>query len=497
MDKRYKRLVGNSIIFAIGNFGSKLMQFIMIPIYSYALSTYEFGKVDLLTNIVYLLAPIVSFDLFDGAFRFALDKFEDKRYLDGFLSDNTPVGLLANKGYNDIIVIRLSNDAAGDKSLQKYVDLNLIMFIIGSICSIFVTGYPIMYTVILLIITIFFSLVSNFARAIGFVKHFAIAGIINTFTMGVANIILLLVVKLGIEGYLVSFCVGQFIGILYLFIATDIPNYLSVREYSLETLKKLLKYSIPLIPNGLAWWLNSTSDRVFVLGILGPSYNGIYAMASKIPSAISTILSVFFQSWQISVVEEYDKKDSMKFINTVYDTLSSLLFCAAVLLVAVIKPVFNLILSANYYNGWKLIPILLLSVIYTNIASFLGTMYTANKKTVGILTTTVYGAIINVILTVVFLNMIGLNGAAVANAVSFFVVSLLRYKYMKKLGKIRINFRKAIYLHVMFIVSCLSVYILKSNITIFMVGILLIVAQIILDSNLKLLLKGVIMRCTK
>ena len=48
MDKRYKRLVGNSIIFAIGNFGSKLMQFIMIPIYSYALSTYEFGKVDLL-----------------------------------------------------------------------------------------------------------------------------------------------------------------------------------------------------------------------------------------------------------------------------------------------------------------------------------------------------------------------------------------------------------------------------------------------------------------
>lgn len=125
MDKRYKRLVGNSIIFAIGNFGSKLMQFIMIPIYSYALSTYEFGKVDLLTNIVYLLAPIVSFDLFDGAFRFALDKFEDK-----------------NKIFST--------------SFITLVGMSIIMFIIGSICSIFVTGYPIMYTVILLIITIFF-----------------------------------------------------------------------------------------------------------------------------------------------------------------------------------------------------------------------------------------------------------------------------------------------------------------------------------------------------
>ncbi|MDO5009666.1 MAG: patatin-like phospholipase family protein [Intestinibacter bartlettii] len=56
---------------------------------------------------------------------FQLEKFEDKRYLDGFLSDNTPVGLLANKGYDDIIVIRLSNDVAGDKNLQKYADLKL------------------------------------------------------------------------------------------------------------------------------------------------------------------------------------------------------------------------------------------------------------------------------------------------------------------------------------------------------------------------------------
>ncbi|WP_455543829.1 patatin-like phospholipase family protein [Intestinibacter sp.] len=56
---------------------------------------------------------------------FQLDKFEDKLYLDGFFSDNTPVRLLANKGYDDIIVIRLSNDIVGDKNLQKYVDLNL------------------------------------------------------------------------------------------------------------------------------------------------------------------------------------------------------------------------------------------------------------------------------------------------------------------------------------------------------------------------------------
>ena len=56
---------------------------------------------------------------------FQLDKLDDKLYLDGFFSDNTPVGLLASRGYDDIIVIRLSNDNIGEKNLQKYKDINL------------------------------------------------------------------------------------------------------------------------------------------------------------------------------------------------------------------------------------------------------------------------------------------------------------------------------------------------------------------------------------
>lgn len=56
---------------------------------------------------------------------FQLDKLDDKLYLDGFLADNTPVGLLAEKKYDDIIVIRLSNDTSGEKHLKKYTDIKL------------------------------------------------------------------------------------------------------------------------------------------------------------------------------------------------------------------------------------------------------------------------------------------------------------------------------------------------------------------------------------
>lgn len=71
---RYKKLIGNSIIFAIGNLGSKLMQFIMVPLYSYTMTTSQFGQTDIITTVISLLAPVVSLEVFDAVFRFAMDK---------------------------------------------------------------------------------------------------------------------------------------------------------------------------------------------------------------------------------------------------------------------------------------------------------------------------------------------------------------------------------------------------------------------------------------
>lgn len=56
---------------------------------------------------------------------FQLEKLDDKLYLDGFFSDNTPVGLLVNQGYDDIVAIMLSTDAPKEKILSKYKDVNL------------------------------------------------------------------------------------------------------------------------------------------------------------------------------------------------------------------------------------------------------------------------------------------------------------------------------------------------------------------------------------
>lgn len=456
---KYKKLLGNSFIFAIGNFGSKLMQFIMVPLYSYTLTTSEFGRVDILTTIVNLIAPIIGLDIFDAVFRFALDKGDNKK-------ETFSTGLFF------IIIVSIVTLFCG-------FALRFLSF---------TKNYPVGAASILLVFTMLFSLISNYTRAIGKIVQFAVAGVINTFVMGILNIILLIVFKQGMQGYMQSMIWGLVIATVYLFIYCDLYTDINIKFFRLKKFRDLSKYSLPLIPNVLAWWLNSSSDRIFILMFLGASTNGIYAMASKIPNMLSTIINIFFQSWQISAVEEYNSEDSKKFISNVFDAFVSFLFILAIGLLTFLKPIFRVLVSHSYYIGWKIVPFLLLALIYTSIAGFLGTIYTATKKTLPIMITTIYGAIINIVISVILIKTYGVNGAAIANAISFLVVSILRFKDVNKAGRIGLNFYKLICLHIVFFFIATLDY-FTSDLVVAFFGVICVILLLAFNKYTKLYLK--------
>lgn len=457
---RYKKLVGNSVIFAVGNFGSKLMQFIMVPIYSYTLNSVEFGKVDFLTTLVSLVAPIICFDMFDAVFRFALDKNEDSETV-------LSTGLIFTCAMSGIAM--------------------LIALFLDS----FIDKYPVYLTVWLLIFTMLYSLLSNYARAIGYVRKFTVAGILNTLIMGILNIIFLIVFNKGIKGYLISMVLALAFSSFYICYSTNMYKNIHLKMWKFSKFKEMCKYSLPLIPNNLAWWFNSASDRFFIMFFLGAKANGIYAMANKIPNMLNMLTSIFFQSWQMSAVEEYSAKDSKKFISNVFEFFISLLFFFALALISVIRPTFEIALNSQYYSGWKLTPFVLLTVIYSSLSGFLGTMYTATKRTLPVLYTTIIGAIINVIFSVLLISRIGVYGAALANNVSFLAVSGIRFFDIIKDDKISINLKKFIILHLLFLINSLSLFFVRSDFILFLIGIFLLVLQILFDSNIKFLFKNI------
>lgn len=457
MNSRYKKLLGNSIVFAIGNFGSKIMQFIMVPLYSYTLSTSQFGRVDILTSMVNLLAPVVCLDIFDSVFRFILDKNDDKK-------------VTLNTGFFFILAI------------------SAIVLPCGYVFDKFIHGYPIALTSYLLIFTMLYSLISNYARGTNRIRAFAVAGIINTFIMGILNVLLLIYFKMGMNGYFFSMIFGLVVATVYLLITCHIFEVINISSFSWDHFKRLNKYGIPLIPNVLAWWLNSTSDRMFILMFLGASWNGIYSMAGKIPNMLSTLVNIFFQSWQISAVQEYNTKDSKKFITNVFDAFTSFLFFLSILMLTFLRPIFKILVSNAYYTGWKVVPLLLLALIYTSLSGFLGTLYTATKNTMPLMLTTIYGAVINVLLSLVLIKIIGLNGAALANSISFLVVTILRFKDIKKANRIVLNRVNFIYVHVLFFVVFIANYIFSIETTI-LIGIVVVVIFLLTENSLNYIFK--------
>lgn len=451
---KYKKLINNSIIFAIGNLGNKIIQFVLIPLYSFTLTTSQFGDADFLSQIVFLLTPIVSLELFDAAFRFALDKNENKREI-----------------INTVSMI-LSVSA-------------LIVLLVSFIIAPFFKRYPIVLTAIFLILNFSFSFFSNFIRALGYVTQFAIAGIVNTFFMGIANVVLLLFMKLGVSGYILAFAIGLFSGVVYILVSTKVYKYFDYSLFNFNKLVQMLKYSFPLIPNYFAWWLNASSDRLFIIMMIGSGANGIYAMANKIPNFISTVVTIFSQSWQISIVEEYKNRDNTTFISNVYNYFFCILILIGCLIMAFIKPFFYLVIDHTYYQGWLLTPILVLAAIYSGVALLLEGIYTAYKETFSVFVTTMIGAIVNVILTILLIHIIGYYGAAWANAVSFFMVFLLRSIEIVHKKILNIDVKRILGYHFIFLIICIFPIIIKNIYLPSVIDVLLIGIVVLSDKTIK------------
>lgn len=398
----YKKLINNSFIFAIGNLGSKLITFILVPLYTFYLSTEQYGTVDLVMTTITMLLPIVSASIYDGVLRFIMDKDKPR---DVIVTNSMFIGILG-------------------------MIIAFLFYPVLSFLNIFKGNLIFMY--LILIVQFLQLFIAQFSRAIGKIKIYAVNGLLLTSSIAIFNILFLVYFNFGIKGYFWSHILANIISIIFLVIFTKIYKSLNFSKISSKTLKELLNYSVPLIPNSLMWFLVNASSRYFILFFIGISSNGIFGVASKIPALISLINQIFSQAWQISAIEEYENENKANFYSNVFTYLSSVLFIGSSALIVALKLLFNLAFSSDYYIAWKVVPFLLIGTIFSSLSGFLGTNYIAAKETKGVFKTSVYGGIISIILNFIFIPTFGIIGAGISSMVSFFLIFMIRFYDTKK-----------------------------------------------------------------
>ena len=394
-------LLGNTLVFALGGLAVKAVSLVLMPLYTTALTAGEYGTAELLNSAIEIVLPLLSLGVVEALYRFSID--------DDVPKDELFAGSLVVLGGGIVctgVLCALGSVVWGMEHAGSF----FVLF-----CSVCV-----------------FKATTQLARGLGHVRRFVVYGLINALAMVVSTYLLLFRAHLGVEGYLWSFAIGYLAGGLAAFLGSAEYRLLAPFRVDRALLRRMLVYSLPLVPNLLSWWLVSVSGRYVVLWGSGVVAAGLFTAASKMPALVNIVASVFQQAWQYSTAREINSPDRGAFFGSVLRGYSLATLSAAGLVIALNRPISRVMLQAEFSEGWRYVPLLMLVASFGVISIFFESFYQALKNSGVLMASTAMGAVVNVILGVALVPFMGPWGAGLAGAMAYALILVVRARDLRR-----------------------------------------------------------------
>ena len=420
-------LLGNTLVFALGGLAIKAVSLVLMPLYTTALTAGEYGTAELLNSAIEIVLPLLSAGVVEALYRFSIDDDVPK---DELFADS-------------LVVLGGGVVCAGAACALGHVLWNMehagSFFVL--FCSVCV-----------------FKATTQLARGLGHVRRFVAYGLINALAMVVSTYLLLVRAHLGVEGYLWSFTIGYLVGGLVAFLGSAEYRLLAPFRVDRDLLRRMLVYSLPLVPNLLSWWLVSVSGRYVVLWGSGVVAAGLFTAASKMPALVNIVASVFQQAWQYSTAREINSPDRGAFFGSVLRGYSLATLSTAGLVIALNRPISRVMLQAEFAEGWRYVPLLMLVASFGVISIFFESFYQALKNSGVLMASTALGAGVNVVLGVALVPFMGPWGAGLAGAVAYMLVLVVRARDLRRrinlpIDRLRLTYQLALLIS---ITACMS-----------------------------------------
>ncbi|HGK0928810.1 TPA: oligosaccharide flippase family protein [Streptococcus pneumoniae] len=426
---KYKELAKNTGIFALANFSSKILIFLLVPIYTRVLTTTEYGFYDLVYTTIQLFVPILTLNISEAVMRFLMKDGVSKKSVFSIAVLDIFIGSIA------FALLLLVNN----------------LFSLSDLIS--------QYSIYIFVIFVFYTLnnfLIQFSKGIDKIGVTAISGVISTAVMLAMNVILLVVFDWGLLGFFIANVCGYVIPCIY------IVSRLRLWElFEIKIDKKLqwemVYYALPIVLNILSWWVNNTSDRYIVTAIVGIQASAIISVAYKIPQILSTISAIFIQSWQISAIKIQEDKSDTTFVSNMLLYYNALLLIIASGIILFVKPISNILFGISFYSAWELVPFLIISSLFNAISGCIGAIMGAKMDTHNIAKSALVGMIANIILNIVLTFLMGPQGITISTLIASFLIFYMRKDSVKEINS---ETYRAIYLSWILLVveACLLIY---------------------------------------
>lgn len=421
-------------IYGISSSISTFIGIFLVPLYTRYFTTDDYGTMDLIATVVAFTAIIGMMQLESAVSRYY------------YAEKNT-------KQRNTMVSTALWSILTG--SLLLF----LILTILARDISLLLFDSKVFATVLIIAgITIPLSnLKGLFTVVMRFKKkpvHYLIFQLVQLLITISITVFLILYFRVGI----ISVFIGQLSGLLV--IIACMAYYLRSEVmlcWSKADFKKMMRYSLPLVPSTAGNWANSYLNRFVMLGYLSVSEIGIYAVALKFASIFNLIGSAFRMAWGPFFWETLEKNPNHK--NVFKDLLqhvSLLVFSSVILVTLYSNELVRLLTTEEYFFAAKLIGTLALAMAIGNvIAQIPGMGPSIIKKTE--YNTIIYfiSVAANIGSLFIFVPIIGLMGVPISLLIGNLTLFVIAWYNSERLYRIGFN-KRSMFISIIIVIGIIS-----------------------------------------
>jgi len=433
-----KGIFTHTLVYSIGNFLSRGLNFILLPVYSHFIAPPDFGVYSVIISVVTIASTILNLGL-PGIFVKNLSEVADAEQKRKFIS-NTISGISVLSLPFLLLVIFYSKQL----SLIIIGDSQYNVEIILGVLSIYALNYSYYFSV--------FYVAEQNSKKYVLINSFA--AIINF----ILNIILIVLLNSGINGIFIS----QILSSMFLiFLSGDVIKYFFRFEFDLKYLKPIMLSSLPLLLSGICTIAVELIDRFIVLKFLGEEQAGVYSFGYRIALIYNLFILSFKSAWipHYFNLKEIDSEKKAEHLGRVFTKLIFLSSIAILTILILTEIFFSVkINSFRFFNpvyqpSREFIIYVMLGYFFSLIMAFYSIAPFEFNKTIHFFFADLIALMINLVLNFTLIPVIGVKGAAIATMIAFFSGAVYLSIYQHRKVKIRYELTKLL---VILVISILA-----------------------------------------
>ncbi|ESU34213.1 polysaccharide biosynthesis protein [Bacillus sp. 17376] len=430
---QFKRLGADSLLYAFMNIGTKLIAFIMLPIYTNFLPREKYGLLTTIDTVTAMLTFLVIFGTDSAlAFYYFETKEKDKK-----------LEYVRNVMYFRLFIVGI---------------LGLLVLISGPLISEMILGSSQHVDLLYLALGVLF--VDSMVIVILMVMRFDFkTKKVVIFTVG--KMLLIAILSYIFLKYFVTSAEGILLGRLVSVILILVPLIITSSAYlkpkiNFDSLKEIIKYAAPLVPTSLAFWVIAYASIIFLGKFQSMEEVGVYGAATRLATVITLLTSGVQMAWRPYSMSLKDKKDSPLLFSKIYLALL-IIGIFGVMGIATIMPFVIGILGKEYYNAYQYVALIsaatFLNFYYLIIS--VGLFFT--KKTTTISITFGMVAVINTILNIVLIPKFSIWGAVAAYLIAYMVAIIFIFRKSQQAYYVPVSFGKMAFLFLNMLIAVIAI----------------------------------------